>query len=227
MGGTPRTVAVAVGMEDRLQLLLQQHGCCGLGHPVGRVRHPEGPDSLPHDLSVSPPPAPAPACNFPRTSGSTACRGCSSLAGEPGDADGVHTGRPLVGPDLLPRLEHETLRNVKRLHLQSWSLRRLLPHWGWPLVDLALPGPLAPAPLQGLHRYYGPVRPCAPHRYSAPRGVRRLRSSLSRPGGRQHPFRLAVTIGTTGSPVPCQRLRRAHATFTPGTAEATCRPLPG
>src|SRR5215472_4516390 len=31
------------------------------------------------------------------------------------------------------------------------------------------PGPFTPAPLQGLHRYYGPVRPCAPPRYSAPR----------------------------------------------------------
>ena len=42
-----------------------------------------------------------------------------------------------------------------------------------------------------------------------------------------HPFRLAAAIGTTGSPVPCQRLRRAHATYTPGTARATSRLLPG
>jgi hypothetical protein len=34
-------------------------------------------------------------------------------------------------------------------------------------------------------------------------------------------------LGATGSPVPCQCLRRAHATYTPGTARATCRPLPG
>ena len=32
-----RTVAVTVRMEDRLQLLLQQHRCRGLGNPVGRV----------------------------------------------------------------------------------------------------------------------------------------------------------------------------------------------
>ena len=31
-------------VEDRLQLLLQQHRCCGLGHPVGHVRRPGDPD---------------------------------------------------------------------------------------------------------------------------------------------------------------------------------------
>ena len=62
-------------------------------------------------------------------------------------------------------------------------------------------GPFAPAPLQGPHRYYGPVRPCAPHRYSPTRSVRCLRFSLSRPKTS------AVSIGATGSPVPCQRLR--------------------
>src|ERR1700737_3492406 len=46
-----------------------------------------------------------------------------------------------------------------------------------------LPDPFAPTPLQGHHLYYGPVRPCAPHRYSAPRGVRHLGFFLSRPGG--------------------------------------------
>ena len=31
------------------------------------------------------------------------------------------------------------------------------------------PFPFAPAPLQDLQRYYGSVRPCAPHHYSPPR----------------------------------------------------------
>src|SRR6516165_2743548 len=43
------------------------------------------------------------------------------------------------------------------------------------------PGPFAPAPLQSLHRYYEPVRPCASHRYSAPCSFGHLGSSLSRP----------------------------------------------
>src|SRR3954469_6371722 len=42
-----------------------------------------------------------------------------------------------------------------------------------------LPDPFTPAPLQDLHRYYGPVRPRASHRYSAAPGAHRLRSSLS------------------------------------------------
>ncbi len=36
-----------------------------------------------------------------------------------------------------------------------------------------------------------------------------------------------IGIGTTGSPVPCQRLRRAHATYTPDTAGPARRPPPG
>src|ERR1700694_5154101 len=59
---------------------------------------------------------------------------------------------------------------------------------GWPPGDLTCPAPLAPAPLQGLHRYYGPVRPCA-SRYAASRGVRHLRVFLSHPGGVVGPFR--------------------------------------
>ena len=88
-----------------------------------------------------------------------------------------------------------------------------------------LHGPFARTPLQGLHRSYGPSRPCA-SRYSAPRGVCRLGSSLSQPGGQLHPFRLTGGSEATGSPVPCQRLRRAHATFTPDAISATRRQLP-
>jgi len=94
-------------------------------------------------------------------------------------------------------------------------------------ADPGLHGPFAPAPLQDLHHHYGPSRPCAPPRYSAAHGVRRSRPSLSRPAGQRHPFPLADAIGATGSPVPCQRLRRAHATSTPGTARAARRPPPG
>jgi hypothetical protein len=141
MSGTSRAVAVTVGMEDRLQPLLQQHGRCGLGHPISRIRHPEGPHPLPMILGY---------LHRPHRPRHVTTRGhpvpqlvkvVGLFTGETGDADSVHTGRTLVGPDLLPRLEHETLRNVKRLHLQSWSLRRLLPHRGWPLVDLARPAP--------------------------------------------------------------------------------------
>jgi len=38
MGTSPRTIAVTVPVKDRLELLLQQHRCRGLGNPVCRVR---------------------------------------------------------------------------------------------------------------------------------------------------------------------------------------------
>jgi hypothetical protein len=41
--------------------------------------------------------------------------------------------------------------------------------------------PLRSTRITGLHSYYGAVRPCAAHRYSAPRGFARLRISRPRP----------------------------------------------
>ena len=136
------------------------------------------------------------------------------------DAHSVHARRSTVRSDLLPRLKHETLRNLKRLQLLPRSICRLLPR----TVDLQTavncPAPSPRTPLQGPHRYYEPVRPCAPHRYSRTRSVRCLRFSLPRP---KTP---AVSIAATGSPVPCQRPRRAHATHTPSTTGATYSQLP-
>ncbi len=61
-----------------------------------------------------------------------------------------------------------------------------------------------------------------PHVALAARG-----SPSRRPGCRQHPMQPVVRIEATDSPVPCQGLQRAHATFTPDTARATSRQLPG
>src|SRR3954471_24684465 len=46
---------------------------------------------------------------------------------EPFDADRVHTRRPTVGPDLLPRPIDEAFVDLKRLHLRLRSHPRLLP----------------------------------------------------------------------------------------------------
>src|SRR4051812_42903900 len=97
----------------------------------------------------------------------------------------------------------------------GWGLTSVPPRAGWPRSDPGLPGPLAPAPLQGLHLYDKPARPlCSasvlcPSRFW-PLGVLLLAGRVAQPAqpnGR-------VGIGTTGSPVPRQRLRRAHATYT-------------
>ena len=47
MGAAPRTVAVAVAVEDRLQFFLQQHCRRSLRHPVGRVGHTEQTHAFP------------------------------------------------------------------------------------------------------------------------------------------------------------------------------------
>src|ERR1700674_5124064 len=127
MGGTPRTVAVTVPVEDRLQLVFQQHRCCGLGNPVHRIWHSERPHPGPmifrylhrshrsRKITSRTHPVPQLVEVGPL------------LAGEHGDAHGVHTRCSAVRLDLLPRLEHETLANIERLHLQLWSAQQLIP----------------------------------------------------------------------------------------------------
>src|SRR5258708_16675502 len=56
MGGPPRTVTVAIGMEDRLKLFLQQPVGCGLGYPVGHAGHSHNPYPCPLTLSYLHPP---------------------------------------------------------------------------------------------------------------------------------------------------------------------------
>src|SRR5260221_11097962 len=56
MGGPPRTVTVAIGMEDRLKLFLHQPGGCGLGYPVGHGGPSQNPDPRPMVLGYPPRP---------------------------------------------------------------------------------------------------------------------------------------------------------------------------
>ena len=141
------------------------------------------------------------------------------VCSEPVDADGVHARRSAVAWTFCHASKTRRFRNVKRLHRLFRSLHQLLPR----RVDLKLTWPARPlcsSPITGPSSLLRAVPPLClavlcPSR-CPPLGV-----SLSQPGGRPHPFRLAVGIETTGSPLPCQRLRRAHATYTPGTARAT------
>src|ERR1700736_4013781 len=141
MGRTPRAVAVAIRMEERLQPFLQHHRSGGLGHPVSHVRHPQGPDPRPVILrylhrshrprEIRPRRHPVPQL----------VEIVSLFHLELGDAHSVHARRPVVGPDLLPRLEHETFGDLKRLHLGLGSHHRFLPR----RVDHQLT-PVCPAP---------------------------------------------------------------------------------
>src|ERR1700730_14961710 len=52
------------------------------------------------------------------------------------------------------------------------------------MVSAEQRSPFGPAPLRSLHHYYGLLRPCAPHRYSDPRGGLPLGSLPSHRGDR-------------------------------------------
>ena len=127
MGATPRTIAITVGMEDRLKPPLQQHRHRGLSHSICRRRHPEHPYPGPVILRY---------LYRAHRQGHIAARAhpvpelveeILLAALEHRDTDAIHPRRSVVGPDLLPRLSHETLRDLKRLHLRVCSAHQLLP----------------------------------------------------------------------------------------------------
>jgi len=72
--------------------------------------------------------------------------------------------------------------------------------------------PFAPVPLQDLPHYYGLLRPCAPLRYSDPRGSSRLRSLPWHRG--------------TGSHVPYKSLIELRAAYMPDAARTDIRSAP-
>src|ERR1019366_3629102 len=69
--------------------------------------------------------------------------------------------------------------------------------------------PLRSTRVTRLRRYYGPIRPFAPHRYSPPSWGCHSEFSLR--------------IGAIGSHVPHESLSRARAAFMPVTARAVSR----
>src|SRR5450755_3342725 len=71
--------------------------------------------------------------------------------------------------------------------------------------------------ITGRHRYHEAVRPCAPHRYSAPRGSAAWGSPFhERPRATTAPL-TARERGTTGSHVPHRSPDQARAAFMPDT----------
>ena len=127
MGAAPRTVPVAVAVEDRLQFLLQQHRRRSLRHPVTRIGHAEQTHAFPmifryldaphrpREIAPRAHPVPQPEQIVPQ------------LFFEQADAARVHPRRPVIGPDLLPRLHDEALTDLKRLHLRLGPGPGLLP----------------------------------------------------------------------------------------------------
>src|SRR5439155_12266520 len=86
----------------------------------------------------------------------------------------VYSSRSLVGLHLLEGFSDFPFGDVERLCLVH-GLLPLPDGFSWPVASAEQRSPFGPAPLQSLRPYYGPLRPCAPHRYSRPRGFGRLR----------------------------------------------------
>src|ERR1700748_1201115 len=127
MGAAPGGVPVAVPVEARLQFLLQQHRRRSLRHPVARIGHAEQTHAFPmifrylhaphRTREIAPRAHPVPQLE----------QIIPQLFLEHADADRVHARRPVIGPDLLPRLYDEALVDLKRLHLRPGSHPGLLP----------------------------------------------------------------------------------------------------
>src|SRR5215472_13308673 len=83
-------------------------------------------------------------------------------------------------PEPCVTLSSHTAPDVRPLPERLCLVHRLLPFSSWPVAKAEQRSPFAPAPLQGLQGYYGLLRPCAPRRYSRPRGWSRLRLVPSR-----------------------------------------------
>ena len=89
--------------------------------------------------------------------------------------------------------------------------------------------PLRSTRITRLHHYYGPVRPCAPPRYSAPRSRLCLGSSLSRPGDHHGPVNGRQYRGDRfprSAPEPGPGSRRLHAGHHPGSNTGNPRTHP-
>src|SRR5215470_7285232 len=141
MGAAPRPVPIAVPVEHRFQLGLQQHRRRGLRHPVRRVRHPEQTHTRPTVFrylyaphrpgEVTPRRHPVPQL----------VQVVLPPLLKQADADRVHPRRTLIGPDLLPRLINEALTDLKRLHFRPGPGPRLLPFRVGPQLALVCTAP--------------------------------------------------------------------------------------
>src|SRR5512144_920105 len=91
--------------------------------------------------------------------------------------------------------------------------------------------PLRSTPITGLRRYYETARPCAPRRYSPPRGFRRLGFSLRRPATGQRcatgrPHHRGDRFPRS-APEPEPGSRHLHAGHRLASQQAPARLIPG
>jgi hypothetical protein len=90
--------------------------------------------------------------------------------------------------------------------------------------------PLRSTRITGPQRYHGTVRPCAPHRYSAPRSFRCLGNSLATAGGTYGPVSRPPRRGDRfprSVQEPGPRSRHLHAGHRLASQQAPARLIPG
>src|SRR6202047_4144293 len=179
------SVAVGVGMKDRLRHRLQVTTNDFLGAAVSDSWNTQRPCTAHCFRNIAPP--------YRRRK--VAPRGHAI-------PEFVEVARK-VGLERRNRLSIYSSRSLVRLHTfegfpdfpfgdlgRLCLAHRLLPSpygFSWPVALAEQRSPLAPAPLQSLRHCYGLLRPCAPLRYSRPRGWSRLRLFPSRPGAGRSP----------------------------------------
>src|SRR5664280_3285333 len=182
----PRAVAIGIRVEDRFDLPLQDHGGRCLRDAVRNARNAQDANTASPGLrylhgfhrwrEVRPRGQPIPQ----------PIQVVFQVLLELLDRLPVHTGRTLVGLDLLVASQTSHFEISNGLSSTLSLLIRFLPNESVDRkVNSRQSAPFAPLPLQEHHRYYEAVRPPAPHRYSAPHGFRRL--GLSLPTARRRP----------------------------------------
>ena len=180
-------------MEHRLHQRLQDHLHDRLRHAIGHGRECRV-GACRRCPSVSRRAARAAGSTSPTTSDSRPCRGCPSGPSRTPPATRRPRPQPRGSPspvDTLPR------RVASECHKALPQARGSSHCWLTTSRGRSV-GPLRSTRVTRLHRYYEPVRPCASHRYSAPRGSATWRSPLA--SRRQVPtFRTRACAGLTPS----------------------------
>src|SRR6266446_9336236 len=166
------SVAVGVRMKHRLQNRLQVTADDFLGNAVGNRWNAQWPRTAPCFRNIDPPhrrrkiaPRGHAIPEFVEVTRKVGLERRNRLS--------IYSSRPLVRLHTLEGFPDFPFRDLERLCL----VHGLLPSpddFSWPMALAEQRSPLAPAPLQSLRHYYGLLRPCAPLRYSRPRGWSRL-----------------------------------------------------
>src|SRR5262249_38878398 len=149
------TVAVGVGMKSWLQDRLQKATDDLLSDAIGDCRNAQRPRPAIRLRDVDPPHRRRKVAPL-RTSDSRACRGCPR--GWPRSPQStVHLLQPLPGwPSHARRLPRPHASRSRT----ALPCPRAPPVTSWSVAKAEQRNPFAPAPLQGLQRYYGLLRPC-------------------------------------------------------------------